>query len=162
MVFDAEAETLLDVVNLTLDEAELKKLTTPVQRDAFLRLFSNEEATARATTSTKESCRVNCATLSFLKPPLLAMVRLKNPIVVEATRQEIRYYLFALGNEATPRDEWPPQFELTHRLHEIGRSFSLMMWFATTVIRRTRRFGSTQRSNSPIIATVMVCVTNFL
>ena len=37
MVFDAEAETLLDVVNLTLDEAELKKLTTPVQRDAILR-----------------------------------------------------------------------------------------------------------------------------
>ena len=37
-----------------------------------------------------------------------------------------------------------------------GMSFSLMMWFATTVIRRTSRFGSTQRSNSPIIASVMI------
>ena len=46
-----------------------------------------------------------CASLTFLKDPLVAMVRLKNPIVVEATGQEIRYYLFVLGNEATPRDE---------------------------------------------------------
>ena len=117
MVFDAEAETLLDVVNLTLDEAELKKLTTPVQRDAILRLFSKEEATARATTSTKESCRVYCATLSFLKAPLLAMVRLKNPIVVEATRQEIRYYLFALGNEPLPFQ----RHQLRRRYHTLGR-----------------------------------------
>lgn len=134
MLFDVEADSLLDVINLMLDEAELKKLTTPVQRDAIIRVFSKEEAAdARPPNSTKESCRVYCATLSFLKAPLLAMVRLKNPIVVESTRQEIRYYLFALGNDATPRDEWPPIFELTYRLHEIGRSFSLMMsqnWFS--------------------------------
>lgn len=107
MLLDAEADTLVDVVNLVLDEAEIKHLTTPIQRDAIVRVFSKEDssAAARASNSAKESCRVYCASLTFLKDPLVAMVRLKNPIVVEATGQEIRYYLFVLGNEATPRDE---------------------------------------------------------
>lgn len=56
----------------------------------------------------KEGCKVYVAKLSFLKTPIVAMVRLRSPIVVqEQAPLLIRYFLFVLGSkDCTSTAQW--------------------------------------------------------
>ena len=126
---DEQVESLQDVVNLMLNEAEMKMITTPQVREQILRLFDNPQATNASNTSSgagaKEGCKVYVAKLSFLQKPLIGLVRVKTPLVLgDKSPMPIRYFLFVLGSmECTS----------TQELHEMGRAFSLMLsqnWFS--------------------------------
>ena len=56
----------------------------------------------------KEGCKVYVTKLSFLKTPIVAMVRLRSPIVVqEQAPLLIRYFLFVLGSkDCTSTAQW--------------------------------------------------------
>ena len=120
-------ESLQDVINLMLNEAEMKMITTPQVREQILRLFDNPQATNADTAGSdaKEGCKVYVAKLSFLTKPLIGLVRVKTPLILgEKSPVPIRYFLFVLGStECTS----------TQELHEMGRAFSLMLsqnWFS--------------------------------
>ena len=125
---DNQIDSLQDVINLMLNEAEMKMITTPGVREQILRLFDYPQATnADVTTASnaKEGCKVYVAKLSFLEKPLIGLVRVKTPLILnEKSPMPIRYFLFVLGSmECTS----------TQELHEMGRAFSLMMsqnWFS--------------------------------
>ena len=124
---DDQIDSLQDVINLMLNEAEVKMITTPQVREQILRLFDNPQATNadNASSEAKEGCKVYVAKLSFLSKPLIGLVRVKTPLVLgEKSPVPIRYFLFVLGStECTS----------TQELHEMGRAFSLMLsqnWFS--------------------------------
>lgn len=136
---DVRADTLQEVVNAMLDEAEVKHLSTPEVREPLVKLFEKRggvgdvragvreagreegggddadpgaadgaEREARAAAGQKEGCKVYVAKLSFLKTPIVAMVRLRSPIVVqEQAPLLIRYFLFVLGSkDCTSTAQW--------------------------------------------------------
>ena len=46
----------------------------------------------------KEGCKVYVAKLSFLKKPIIGLIRLKRPLILsEKSSMSIRYFLFVLG-----------------------------------------------------------------
>lgn len=127
VLLDVEAENLQEVINAILDDAEMKTITTPDMREPILHLFDNPQASNvdNTSNSTKEGCKVYVAKLSFLKKPLVGLVRMKTPIVLnEKSPISIRYFLFVLGSMDCTS---------TQELHEMGRAFSLMLsqnWFS--------------------------------
>lgn len=47
----------------------------------------------------KEGCKVYVAKLSFLKKPIIGLIRLKRPLILsEKSTMSIRYFLFVLGS----------------------------------------------------------------
>lgn len=90
----------------------------------------------RDTNEQREGCKVYVAKLSFLKNPLIGLIRLKRPIVMnEKSYMSIRYFLFVLGSTScTSSTEYLHSLLMNCRLHEMGRAFSLMMsqnWFSS-------------------------------
>ena len=89
-------ESLQDVINLMLNEAEMKMITTPQVREQILRLFDNPQATNADTAGSdaKEGCKVYVAKLSFLTKPLIGLVRVKTPLILgEKSPVPIRYFI---------------------------------------------------------------------
>ena len=127
VLLDVEAENIQEVINAMLDDAEMKTITTPDMREPILHLFDNPQASNvdNADNNTKEGCKVYVAKLSFLKKPLVGLLRMKTPLVLsEKSPISIRYFLFVLGSMDCTS---------TQELHEMGRAFSLMLsqnWFS--------------------------------
>lgn len=102
LLLDGEAESLLEVVNILLDEAEMKKLSTPEVRESLVQLFGKGEESQRFSevSSEKEGCKVYVAKMSFLSTPIVGMVRLRHPMVLhDQSPLLIRYFLFVLGSK---------------------------------------------------------------
>lgn len=107
---DVTADTLQEVVNAMLDEAEVKHVATPEVREPLVKLFGKKDESTPMVQleGQKEGCKVYVAKLSFLKTPIVAMVRLRAPIVVqEQSPLLIRYFLFVLGSkDCTSTAQW--------------------------------------------------------
>lgn len=102
ILLDTEAESLTDVVNAMLDDVEMRQISTPEVRDPLVQLFSKKDESLPLIQEgeQREGCKVYVAKLSFLTKPIIAMVRLKSPIVVqEQSPLLIRYFLFVLGSK---------------------------------------------------------------
>lgn len=102
ILLDVEADTLSDVVNTMLDDAEMRQISTPDVRDPLIQLFSKKDESLPVIQDgeQREGCKVYVAKLSFLSKPIISMVRLKSPIVVqEQSPLLIRYFLFVLGSK---------------------------------------------------------------
>ena len=138
ILLDTEAESLTDVVNAMLDDVEMRQIATPEVRDPLVQLFSKKDESLPLIQEgeQREGCKVYVAKLSFLTKPIIAMVRLKSPIVVqEQSPLLIRYFLFVLGSKTcTSTAQYFYWNGIICRLHEMGRAFSLMMsqnWFSS-------------------------------
>lgn len=103
LLLDGEADSLSEVVNVLLDEAEMKRLATPEVRESLIQLFGKKEESQGFSdiSGDKEGCKVYVAKLSFLSNPLIGMVRVRHPIVLEEQSSPlmIRYFLFVLGSK---------------------------------------------------------------
>ena len=102
ILLDTEADSLPEVVNALLDDSELKQISTPDIRNPLVQLFSMKDSSLPIIQEgeQREGCKVYVAKLSFLSKPIIAMVRVKTPIVVqEQSPLLIRYFLFVLGSK---------------------------------------------------------------
>lgn len=102
-----EVESMDDLLNLILDEAEMKQLVSQPQRHAIEGLFSRDVLTIapRITESVKENCKVYIASVEGLYDPLVSLVRLGEAVRMNNSPSPIRYFLFVLGDETVIRDE---------------------------------------------------------
>ena len=119
ILLDVEANSLSEVVNQLLDEGEMKGLTMPEVREPILRLFDMPENSLLQewervwvlrdrSESKKEGCKVYVTKSPVLKKPLVGLIRVKHPVVInEKGFLGFRYFLFVLGSvDCTSTQQW--------------------------------------------------------
>ena len=131
MLLDVQCDSLYDLLTLVLNEHELRYGMTSAQRSEVYHLF--EDRPLFIESGSKEGCKVYVTCLPCLSSSLFAVVRMRQPVVVNENDVSIRYFLFVLGSgEQNSVDEYLLTPHITYRLREMGHAFSIMFsqtWF---------------------------------
>ena len=119
------------MLTLVLNEHELRYGSTSSQRSEIYHLFEDRHLYVES--GSKEGCKVYVTCLPCLTSPLFAVVRMRQPVMVNENDVSIRYFLFVLGaGEQNSVDEYVLNLFITQRLREMGHAFSIMFsqtWF---------------------------------
>ena len=96
-----------DLLNLILDEGEMKHLISLPQRHAIEDLFQHDSLSLLPPLHhpTTENCKVYIASIANLFTPFVSLVRLGEPVQMQNSHSPIRYFLFVLG-ESMLNDEY--------------------------------------------------------
>lgn len=97
-----------DLLNLILDEGEMKHLISLPQRHAIEDLFQHDSLSLlpHLHQPTTENCKVYIASIANLFTPFVSLIRLGELVEMQNSHSPIRYFLFVLG-ESMINEEYP-------------------------------------------------------
>ena len=104
ILLGVQPNTLHELITLILNEYQIQYRFTPIQQHDIFSLF--KERDFDVIEPYKEGCKVFISCISSLPSPLYAVVRLRQPVVLdEEEAVGIRYFLFVFGEGKSAKNE---------------------------------------------------------